>query len=196
VTPSIASIESIEHPALATIVSPVRGEIASAPRAGRRVARGDVLFEVRRRRGGGGSRELAARVAELERLARQDPVYEAFLARARAEQRRAQRGDRIIAVRAAAAGEATPSVARGDQVASGDTLAVISDPATWIVRASLSAPATRDWHCALTADGNRAPCRIDQILTDKDGAHITVSLEASAAPWLADDSKPRLVLTP
>jgi hypothetical protein len=201
--PVVAEIMSLAHPRLTTVSAPMRGEIASSSiRAARRVRKGDKLFQIRRKRPGRGDQaELAARVAELERLAKEDPVYEEFLARARADAAKAKRGGEIsTAVRASVDGLVEPKVGRGARVRQGDPLAVISNPAVWTVKATLrGAEPTREWSCAITpaAGGSRAACRIEGVTTTSAGATISASVEASQVRWLRRaDQKPRLLLEP
>ena len=198
-----AEIATLEHPQIARIVSPARGDIASsAISTPRNVRRGDRLFEVRRRRPGAANREeLAAKVAELERLAKEDPVYEDFLARARSDYKKAQGGGTIsTAVKAPSDGFATASVGRGDRVTQGQALAVLSNASVWSARATVRGPAvTREWTCAIvSSDGaSRAACRIDQVTPTADGTEVVASVEAGLVPWLRRaDQKPRMMLDP
>ncbi len=198
-----AEIATLEHPQIARIVAPSRGDIAtSAISTPRNVRRGDRLFEVRRRRPGAPNRDaLAAKVAELERLAKEDPVYEDFLARARSDYKKAQGGGTIsTAVKAPSDGFATASVGRGDRVTQGQALAVLSNPRVWSARATVRGPAvTREWTCAIVSSdgGSRAACRIDQVTPTADGTEVVASFEAGLVPWLRRaDQKPRLMLDP
>jgi biotin carboxyl carrier protein len=201
--PVAADITSLAHPPLGRVTSPLRGEIAlSAVRAARSVRKGDKLFEVRRKRSGGEAEEkLAARVAELERLAAEDKVYEAFLARAKSEYARAHKGGAVtVSVKASSDGLAAPTVKRGDHVVQGQTLATISDPRTWKAKASLRADGvTREWRCSITArDGtSRTSCDIEKISWTEEGAEVIASVKAEQAPWLgSSDSRLRLLLEP
>jgi hypothetical protein len=182
----------LEHRVLAPVTSPARGEVSlSTVQTARPVHKGDKLFEVRRRREPAPeAAQLAARVAELEKLAAHDPLYESFLARARDDYKRAQRSDLSASIRASADGLAEPRASRGDHVDLGDTLAVVTDPATWIARAPLQAGVTPEWTCAISDGTSRAPCRIEQL----SAREITASAHASDAPWLGAERKPRLLL--
>ena len=198
-----ADIARLEHPPIARVVAPSRGDITtsriSTPRA---VHRGDELFEVRRRRtASGNKKELAARVAELERLAKEDPLYEEFLADARSDYKRAQQGGSVwTKIKAPSDGFATASVGRGARVSQGQALAVISNQRVWTAHATVRGPAvTREWSCAIASPdgGSRAVCRIDHVTPTGDGTEVVASVEASQAPWLRRaDQKPRLLLDP
>ncbi len=198
--PVAADVVSLDHPLLATVTSPLRGEIAGADlESARRVVKDEKLFELRHGRAPRAA-ELAARVAELQRLAREDPVYEAFLARARDDYRRAQRSERVVSLRAPVDGDAAPAVSRGRRVEAGDTLATISDARTWTATATLpggAATITRAASCSIAAadGGSRAPCRIERVLLEESRTRVTASIAAADAPWLLGlDQKPRLLL--
>jgi hypothetical protein len=200
-TPVSVDIASLEHPPMAPLTSPLRGEVSVATlRSARPVSKGERLFEVKRKRTAEGQAELASRIEELKRLAQEDPVYEAFLARAQDEYKRSERTE-IVQIKAPASGVAEPVAGRGDKVELGQTLASMTNTEMWSARATVrGAPITRDWTCAIaSADSSyRAICRIEQVATSQSGdSQIAASVEVRQVPWLRGvDQRPRLILEP
>jgi hypothetical protein len=187
-----AEIATLVHPPRIAVAAPARGTVTQAFLArARRVRAGEKLFEITSKSSGGARRrELAAKVKELERLAKEDPVYEDFLARARQERDRVRvRTDKVV-VTARKGGLYQPMVAVGDQVNLQGALASEADSAVWVAQVRLrpgQRPGT-DWSCSLTSDpdgATRAACAILQVVDAADGVEVTVRVAARDAPWLA-----------
>ena len=197
--PVVVDVAALDHPVLAPLTSPLRGELTfSAMRAARKVTKGERLFEVKRRQTENQA-ELAARIAELRRLAKEDPVYEAFLARAREDYKKGQRTE-VAVIKATADAYAEPRASRGDRIEPGQPLAVLTDSQTWSARANLKSPGvSRDWRCGISSadDSYRAICKIEQVAVNQSGAQITATVDATQVPWLRSlEQRPRLILEP
>ena len=164
-----------------------------------KVAKGDKLVEIRTDSGGGAkAKKLAARVAELEQLAKDDPVYEEFLADARKAERAARGSPKLTTIKAPSEGRAQVDVKEGEAIARGKTLARISSGGDWIVKATAKAEVLRSWACSLVLPGGeRAPCKIDKVVASASGSDITATVSARDAPWLEGAGQnPTLVLDP
>jgi hypothetical protein len=185
----------------AAVLAPTSGEISkvflSAPRE---VEKGDKLVELRSESGGGGARakKLAARVAELERLAKNDPVYEDFLVKARKEQKAAEGHVVTTVIKANAAGMARLDVKEGDAVAGRKPVAHISKGGDWTVTATAKSEVQRSWSCSLQlAEDKKAACTIQKVIATPAGSELTVTVGARDAPWLADATqKPTITFGP
>lgn len=196
-----AAVASLTPARSQKVLAPLSGEVSriflSAPG---KVAKGDKLLEIRHTSSGGAkAKKLAARVAELETLAKSDPVYEEFLAEARKEQKAAGGGrSRTALVTASGSGHARLEVAKGDAVGGGQLVAVISTGGDWIVEATAKAQVQRSWTCRVELpDGKRAACAIDKVVATPSGSDITATVSPEEAPWLEDMAqKPKLILDP
>jgi biotin carboxyl carrier protein len=191
--PIALPLATLEHPGDGVVSAPAGGLVSrvflTAPRA---VKKGDKLFEITRKGQGSAKRkELAARVAELEKLAEEDPDYKAFLDRARRDYARSRSsGDKTFVVKADKDGFMAPSVAKGDTVEEGGAMAALQDSAVWIATARTTAAARpgTSWSCSIAgADDQKAACSIQEIADDADGVLVTVRVESSAAAWLGAD---------
>jgi hypothetical protein len=116
-----APTQAVE-PALVT--APHRGSVRAFLRSQRKVRRGEVLFEITRPRDSTKTKALSAKVAELTELAQQDPIYEPFLADARAKLTAAKKVHKTKVV-APQSGHAVPRVKQGARVSTGSLLVEI-----------------------------------------------------------------------
>ncbi|MDB4955294.1 MAG: hypothetical protein JWO36_2863 [Myxococcales bacterium] len=111
--------------ATSRIEAPGAGQVTSFLRATRKVRKGDKLFQiVRVTSDAAKTKELTAKVADLEKLAKQDAMYEPFLASARTELASVRKVVTTI-VKAPRAGSAEPRVKQGAVVHAGQLLAEI-----------------------------------------------------------------------
>jgi hypothetical protein len=195
-----AEVVSMQQARSVSVASPVSGEVSKVflAKPGK-VAKGDKLLEVRHETGGGAkAKKLAARVAELEKLAKDDPVYEEFLADARKELKSARGRSESMLIKATGAGTARVTVKEGESVAGGKPVAVISEGGDWTIKATAQSDVQRSWSCNLELpDGQRAPCTIDKVVASASGSNLTVKVKSADAPWLEDMAqKPALALAP
>jgi biotin carboxyl carrier protein len=191
------SVTSLASPESAQILAPAAGVVTrstiTAPRA---VHKGETLFEISGKASGGGkAKELAARIKELEKLADKDPVYNAFLDKARKDYKRAQPRSTKVEVKAQRDETLQPKVARGDRVEAEQALAATGDAQVWVATASLS-PGQKpqpDWSCAIAVGDQHGACTIEKV----EDARVTVRVEARLAPWLrAKGQEQTIVLGP
>ena len=108
------------------VEAPTAGTVTAFLRAPRTVKKGDKLFEIVHFTGDPAAiKAAAAKVADMEKMAKEDPTtYEAFLADARKELE-TTRGATSSVVVAPRAGHATPHVKAGADVKAGQLLVVI-----------------------------------------------------------------------
>jgi hypothetical protein len=195
-----AQVVSIAPSSSLEVAAPAAGTISKVFLAAPgKVAKGDKLLEIRTDSGGGAkAKKLAARVAELEQLAKDDPVYEEFLADARKAERAARGSPKLTSIKAPSEGRAQVDVKEGEAIARGKTLARISSGGDWIVKATAKAEVLRSWACSLVLPGGeRAPCKIDKVVASASGSDITATVSAKDAPWLEGAGQnPTLVLDP
>ena len=196
--PIIAEVVGLATAKSVPVTAPVSGDVSKVfVAAPGKVAKGDKLIEIRSDSGGSSkAKKLAARVAELEKLAKADPVYEEFLADARKAERAARGKTRLTVVKSPGAGRARLEVKAGDAVSGGAPIGQISSGGDWIVKATAKVEVLRSWTCHLELpDGKRAPCAIDKVVASAAGSDITATVAAADAPWLDDlAQKPTLSL--
>ena len=192
-------VSSIEHPSRGSVNSPASGDVRRAPlRRNGRIKKGERLFVISHKHPDGPkAAQLAARIKELQGLAKKEPdVYNAFLKRARAEYRRTQSVDHEV-VTARQTGLVESRVADGDHVRKGDLLAELVDGTVWVAHATFEAgDPQQSWTCSVTQkDGDkRAACQIRAIKEGKRGHRVTVDVSAHDAPWLDGHEHHALVL--
>jgi hypothetical protein len=189
-----APIERRWHPSVGEVRSPAAGELSwKEPRSGR-VARGEVLGEVRAKAAPEApAAEAGARLEQLERLAAEDPVYAEFLERERAAVNQQKEHTARVGFAAPAAGQTSPTVAAGARVGLGDLVAQIVDPEAWRLSVVFGGqPPAVGTACEVSGDGpaTTAECRVVEVLPMAEGARVTVALRASAAPWLERAQSP------
>jgi len=190
------SVTSLAAPSTA-ILAPTAGVVThSNLTAPRTVHKGETLFEISGKASGGAkAKELAARIKELEKLADKDPVYNAFLDKARKDYKRAQPRSTKVEVKAERDEMLQPKVSRGDRVEAEQALTASGDAGVWVATASLS-PGQKpqpDWVCSIAVGDQRGACTIEKV----EDARVTVRVEAPLAPWLRDKGQePTIVLGP
>ncbi|HET8539556.1 MAG TPA: hypothetical protein VFL83_06765, partial [Anaeromyxobacter sp.] len=201
-----APVDARRHPALAEVVAPGSGAVRWSKATGAAVRAGERIGEIRVETAAAPRPELAREIAELERLAAQDPVYGDFLEKARRERRRASRGRaRAVPLVAPAAGELARPVDGARRADKGAALARIVDPGAWHLGAVLYAAAPPPGAaCEVVGDtsADRAACTLVAAVEQAGGdagaprAVITVEVSAAAAPWLGRAQSPYVRLAP
>ena len=198
--PVIAEVATLTRGEATAVMAPMSGQVSKVFLAAPgKVAAGDKLIELKTTSGGGAkAKKLAARVAELEKLAKDDPVYEEFLAQARKEQKAARGKVQTSIVKASAAGLASVEVKQGDEVTTGDPVAHVSKGGDWILTATAKREVQRSWPCSVAlADDQKAACTIEKVIATPSGSDITARVVAADAPWLdGAANKPTLTLSP
>lgn len=215
-----ADVATLEHPVLDEITAPVQGQVASITIAKKRdAAKGEQLFSIRYKQGGGSKEALLKRIAQLEAKVKEapgeaevvvgedgtvnldDPTdYEQQLARARRELKRSQQVE-VAAIKATVAGPVESRVKVGDETTVGSTLGVRLDKRSWIATAIVKdAKPAANWSCVVATpnDSHTGLCKIQStelIPGDGFGTRVIVEIEATGTAWLKGlDQKPRLIL--
>jgi len=194
-----ATIKSLTASSSVSIMAPMSGQVSKVFLAEPgTVAKGDKLIQIRYESGGANAKKLAARVAELEALAKDDPVYADFLEEARKQQKAARGKTQSTIVMATAAGRARLTLKQGASVSAGSPVAVLETGGDWVVKATAQAEVQRSWTCGIELpDGKRADCRIDKVVATASGSDITAKVRSKDAPWLEGVAQnPTLVLAP
>ena len=110
--------------AMLAVTAPVDGELTAFLTSARAVSKGDKLFQITRVDGDPAKlRAATAKLEQMKKLAKKDPIYEAFVAEATADLAKLRRVSTVV-VRAERAGMATPK-ARFGSVRRGQLLAEI-----------------------------------------------------------------------
>ncbi|HSN90556.1 MAG TPA: hypothetical protein VLS93_04955 [Anaeromyxobacteraceae bacterium] len=181
-----APVDRRWHPTGAETLAPAAGLVAWDREPLATVAAGERIGSVKV---AGAAPDPAAlrRVAELEKLAAQDPVYQAFLEKERRALRAARTG-RSVPLVAPASGRLEPLVAGGAAVSKGSPIARVVDAATWQATFVLPGdPPAPSAACEIAGDapGAVASCRVIASRPGPAGSEVTVALPDDAAPWLA-----------
>jgi len=107
------------------VEAPAAGSVKVLLTSPKKVRKGDKLFEITRVVTDAAKvKELTAKIAELKKLAAEDPMYEPFIAKAKKDLANAQKRVSTVVV-APRDGKATPRVKQGANVHAGDVLAEI-----------------------------------------------------------------------
>lgn len=107
------------------VEAPMGGDLTSYLRSARKVRKGEKLFSIRKVSGDPAKiKQLSAKVAEMQQLAKEDPIYKEFLTTAKRDLAKERKVTSAV-VTAPRAGKATPRAKNGATVRSGQTLAVI-----------------------------------------------------------------------
>jgi hypothetical protein len=107
------------------VTAPMGGDVVAYLKGARNVKKGEKLFAITRVTGDPAKiKELTAKVAEMQKLAKQDEVYKEFLQTAKAELAKERKVSSSV-VTAPKAGKAIPKVRNGAFVRNGQTMAVI-----------------------------------------------------------------------
>lgn len=191
------------HPLAAEVRAPASGRVAWREPDAARTRPGQPIGEVRVAEGAGArGAEARQRLAELERLAAADPVYQEFLDRERAVLRGEEARLRPAPIAAPAAGRLSLEAREGAPVAAGAVVARIMDVDTWRAIAVVRGAAPADGApCELAGadEGQRTACRVVEVQPaeaaggGRAGAEafaVTVEVAARAAPWLAHARSP------
>lgn len=196
-----AELASLEHPVVEPVTCQTHGQVATATvTTPKDVKAGDTLFTIRTKTGANVG-ALQARVAELEKLAKDDPdAYGPFLASARAELAAAQ-APIMTTIKAGSAGLFDAKVKVGDDVKEGVVLGNIVDGRTWIGVANMDkAKPTAAWICTVATPDNShtAACRIQatEAIAGSAGTRVTVEISATGTAWLDPAAHPKIVLEP
>jgi hypothetical protein len=193
-----APVEARRHPSIAALVSPGNGTLRWRAAAGATVRPGDLVAEVRVEPPAGGARpDLARRIAELEALAAQDPVYRDFLEKARREARAARPRARVLRLVAPAAGVLEPREELS-RVEEGAALGEVVEAASWRLDAVIEGePPGADAACEVTGsgEGERVACRV-VAASGVEGGRTALTVEAAAAPFLAHAEALRVRVAP
>jgi len=183
-----APVERRWHPTLAEIRSPAAGKVAWHQGTRLRVARGERVADVRATaEASAPGPEAQQRLAELQRLATEDPVYEEFLEKERAVLTGAAAGGRTFGIAAPAEGQLTPLAAADAKVGAGEVVARLVDDRAWRVTVLLRGdPPGSASGCELAGDGaaDRAACQVAEVAPADDHHAVTLTVSAAAAPWL------------
>lgn len=202
--PVTADVTKLVRPDAIRVKAPVSGEVTKVfVRDGATVSRGDKLLQIRQKISGGSNpaaKKLAARVKELENMAQQDPVYQAFLDDARKELKAAS-GSRSATetVKVPVDGTARITLKARERVAGGKAVAEIISGDAWSAIASVPADTVDEtWICAVTIGVNRrAPCTVERMEKSGDVVKVVASIGGKDAPWLNDlKQKPQLIFEP
>jgi hypothetical protein len=186
-----APVERRTHPPLAELVAPADGDLAWTAAADARVAKGQKVGAVRVALGAGRKdAALAKRVAELEKLAAQDPVYRDFLEKARRDLRRtaARRKTRAVPLVAPVAGILARAPEAAGSAAAGERVARVLDPAAWQFAAAVDGPEPGpDAACEVVGDvaTERAACRLLSRVRAGERTEVLAEVTAADAPWIA-----------
>jgi hypothetical protein len=186
---TIAARVARVEPRAGRLVAPIAGTGTSVPSDGTRLRRGEVVLTISHSSGsnrdGKAYQVAAAKVAELESLAKSDPdTYKAFLERARANLARV--GGPVTTtrqVRAPHSGKLELDTRRNATVRAGEMLGVVRDDrgarVTLAADPALSAVTPR-WRCALV--GAKASCK---VLSNRSG-EVSLELSTTSTPITSD----------
>jgi hypothetical protein len=143
----------------------------------------------------------AARIKELEALAKQDPVYRDFLEKERraAQRPRSGRATKELPLVAPASGILTLTVESKAVVGRGATLASVVDDGAWVIDAFVDgAPPPSDAACELRGDAvdERLPCRLEAVRPRDGGSELTLTVPAADAAWVGGSRSLRVRVAP
>lgn len=193
------------HPPLGRVDAPADGVViwkkadGSPVMAGERI--GTLRAEAVARGPGPIDPAAAARIRELEALAKKDPVYRDFLEKERraAQRGRPGRGVRELPLVAPEAGTLALAVESGTRVEGGAPLASVVDADTWVIDAFVDgAPPPPDAACELRGDAleERQPCRLGEVRPGDGGSELTIAVPAAEVPWAGGSRSLRVRVAP
>jgi hypothetical protein len=184
-------VERRTHPALAELAAPREGELTWTKAPDLAVKKGEPVAVLKfAPPPSKKDAALARHIAELEKLATEDPVYRDSLEQARRDALRvvAKRKTRTVKLAAPAAGLLARAPQPGGRAAEGERIARILDPAVWQLAALVDGkePAA-DAACEVVGDSpaDRAACRIVGRTAAGQRTEVLVELQAAGAPWVA-----------
>jgi hypothetical protein len=143
----------------------------------------------------------AARIRELEALAKEDPVYRDFLEKERRAAQRKRRGKAVreLPLAAPAAGALVLAVENKARVESGALLATVVDDRAWVIDAFVDGePPPGEAACELRGDAvaERIACRLDGARPQDGGSELTVTVQAAEVPWVGGSRSLRIRVAP
>jgi hypothetical protein len=200
-----AAIQRREHPAIGQLSAPEAGVVTWRKAGGARVKKGEPLGALRIELAVRGSAPIdpavAARIKELEALARQDPVYRDFLEKERRALQRARPGRKVreLPLLAPADGVLSLAVESRVPVEKGAPLATVGDEAAWAVEAFLDGePPAAASACELRGDAvaERLACRLEAVAPQDGGSLVRLHVAAADAPWLERSRSLRVRVAP
>ncbi|MFN0061496.1 MAG: hypothetical protein ACKVPX_03115 [Myxococcaceae bacterium] len=183
-------VVGLHHPVLAEVRAPASGRVSfefgepARVVAGSRVALiGNVSSATKR-----ALAQSEKKVAELETLASNDPVYVEFLEAARADRRRlTQRLRRSRPVLAPVAGT-FQAAGKPLRVAKGAVLGSIVQDEVWEFKARVPAAlAAVDSRCEISSGEESATCKVLSVSATEGGAEVTVVVDVASAGWLTPE---------
>jgi hypothetical protein len=200
-----AAVQQREHPPLGELTAAGDGTVLWKKKAGVPVKEGERIGTLRIEAVARGSAPIdpasAARIKELEELAKQDPVYKDFLEKELKAQarKRGGKGVREVALAAPESGTLALAVPDRARVMAGAALASVVDERVWIIDAFVDGePPRADAACELRGDGvaERVGCLLDSSRPRDGGSQLMLTVKAGEAPWVAASRSLRVRLAP
>jgi len=200
-----AAVQQREHPPVGELTAAADGTVLWRKKAGERVKGGERIGTLKILAGAKGAAPIdpasAARIRELEQLAKEDPVYRDFLEKELKAQARKRGGKAVreLALLAPETGTLALAVADRARVASGDPIASVVDDRVWIIDAFVDGtPPAADAACELRGDAvqERVACNLDGSRPKDGGSQLTLTVKGSEAPWVGGSRSLRVRLAP
>lgn len=200
-----AAVQQRAHPVLGSVAAPADGTVVWSVPTGRQVKAkeriGTLRVEVAVRGAAPIDPAAAARIRELEALAKQDPVYRDFLEKERraAQRKRSGKAVRALPILAPEAGILALAAENKAGVVSGAEVATIVDDRAWVIDAFVDGePPQADAACELRGDAlpERIACRLDGARPQEGGSQLTVTVLAADAPWVDGSRSLRIRVAP
>jgi hypothetical protein len=186
-----APVERRSHPALAELAAPKEGDLTWTKAPDLPVTKGEMVAVLKfapppTKK----DAALARHIAELEKLATEDPVYRSSLEQARRDALRvaARRKVRTIKLSSPAAGVLARAPQPGGRTAEGERIARVLDPGVWQLAALVDgAEPAADAACEVVGDAptDRATCRLAAHTAAGERTEVLAEVAAADAPWLA-----------
>jgi hypothetical protein len=198
-----APVTRLFHPQLAVVRATAAGEVSLEGHGFWNVERHERVAQI----GGRGAKspeDLAAlqkKVEELEALAKSDPVYEDFLARARHQlDQSTARIKRATPVLAPASGLFVPLPSLKKRVRRGQLVGTVHDLERWELHGALAGlPPNLQSRCEVfQADHpeRRATCQLVKVSLTPDRAEVVARLTRQDAPWVTLSSALKMKVSP
>jgi hypothetical protein len=200
-----AAVQQREHPPVGELAAAADGTVSWKRKPGDRVKEGERIGILRVLAGAKAPAPIdpasAARIRELEALAKQDPIYKDFLEKELKAQQRKRGGKAVRDVPLVAPETGTLSLAVPDRarVGSGDPIASVVDDRVWIIDAFVDGdPPASDAACELRGDAvaERVACHLDGSRPAEGGSQLTLTVKGSEAPWVEGSRSLRVRLAP
>jgi hypothetical protein len=200
-----AAVQQREHPPVGELAAEADGILLWRKKSGDPVKGGERIGTLKVSAGAKAPAPVdpaaAAKIRELEQLAKEDPVYKDFLEKELKAQQK-KRGGRVLRELPIVAPESgTLMLAAADRarVASGDPIASVVDDRVWIIDAFVDgAPPAADAACELRGDAvaERVPCTLDGSRPKDGGSQLTLTVKGAEAPWVERSRSLRVRLAP